>query len=93
MIEITKREADFFGDGAMFLEKLIENPRHIEIQILADNDENTIFLGERECSIQRRHQKVVEEAPSAFIDYQTSIFYNTSFVICKRFKFLLFSSV
>ncbi|MEY8757848.1 acetyl-CoA carboxylase biotin carboxylase subunit [Peribacillus frigoritolerans] len=66
-----KRAADFFGDGAMFLEKLIENPRHIEIQILADNEGNTIFLGERECSIQRRHQKVVEEAPSAFIDNQT----------------------
>ena len=63
-----KRATDFFGDGAMFMEKLVQNPRHIEIQILADNKGNTIFLGERECSIQRRHQKVVEEAPSSFID-------------------------
>ncbi|MFJ7849925.1 acetyl-CoA carboxylase biotin carboxylase subunit [Peribacillus sp. NPDC097206] len=66
-----KRATDFFGDGAMFLEKLVQNPRHIEIQILADNEGNTIFLGERECSIQRRHQKVVEEAPSTFIDDST----------------------
>ncbi|MEY8757810.1 acetyl-CoA carboxylase biotin carboxylase subunit [Peribacillus frigoritolerans] len=63
-----KRAKDFFGDGAMFLEKLILNPRHIEIQLLADKEGNTIYLGERECSIQRRHQKVVEEAPSPFID-------------------------
>ncbi|MFJ7728486.1 acetyl-CoA carboxylase biotin carboxylase subunit [Neobacillus sp. NPDC097160] len=66
-----KRATDFFGDGAMFLEKLILNPRHIEIQLLADKEGNTIYLGERECSIQRRHQKVVEEAPSPFIDEQT----------------------
>jgi acetyl-CoA carboxylase biotin carboxylase subunit len=66
-----KRAKDFFGDGAMFLEKLILNPRHIEIQLLADKEGNTIYLGERECSIQRRHQKVVEEAPSPFIDEQT----------------------
>ena len=66
-----KRAKDFFGDGAMFLEKLILNPRHIEIQLLADKVGNTIYLGERECSIQRRHQKVVEEAPSPFIDETT----------------------
>ncbi|MFF2455514.1 acetyl-CoA carboxylase biotin carboxylase subunit [Peribacillus simplex] len=66
-----KRAKDFFGDGAMFLEKLILNPRHIEIQLLADKEGNTIYLGERECSIQRRHQKVVEEAPSPFIDETT----------------------
>lgn len=66
-----KRAKDFFGDGAMFLEKLILNPRHIEIQLLADKKGNTIYLGERECSIQRRHQKVVEEAPSPFIDETT----------------------
>src|SRR5699024_7120942 len=63
-----KRATDFFSDGAMFIEKLVHNPRHIEIQILADQDGNTIYLGERECSIQRRHQKVIEEAPSPFID-------------------------
>lgn len=66
-----KRANDFFGDGAMFIEKLIENPRHIEIQILADHSGNVIHLGERECSIQRRHQKVIEEAPSPFLDVET----------------------
>ncbi|MCM3571118.1 acetyl-CoA carboxylase biotin carboxylase subunit [Neobacillus mesonae] len=62
-----KRATDFFGDGAMYVEKYVENPRHIEIQVLADGFGNTVFLWERECSIQRRHQKVVEEAPSTFI--------------------------
>lgn len=66
-----KRASDFFGDGAMYIEKVIENPRHIEIQILADSYGNTVHLGERECSIQRRHQKVVEEAPSAYLDELT----------------------
>lgn len=66
-----KRAANFFGDGAMYLEKVIENPRHIEIQILADDQGNTVYLWERECSIQRRHQKVVEEAPSPFVDELT----------------------
>ena len=60
-----------FGDDRIFIEKFIENPRHIEIQILADSHGNTIYLGERECSIQRRHQKVIEEAPSPFIDAET----------------------
>lgn len=63
-----KRATDFFGDGAMYVEKYVENPRHIEIQILADSFGNTVYLWERECSIQRRHQKVVEEAPSVFLD-------------------------
>ncbi|MGM0390561.1 MAG: acetyl-CoA carboxylase biotin carboxylase subunit [Bacteroidota bacterium] len=56
-----------FGDGAVFIEKYISSPRHIEIQILADNHGNTLHLFERECSIQRRHQKVVEEAPSVVL--------------------------
>jgi acetyl-CoA carboxylase biotin carboxylase subunit len=56
-----------FGDGAVFIEKFITNPRHIEIQILADSHENVLYLFERECSIQRRHQKVVEEAPSCIL--------------------------
>ncbi len=60
-----------FGDDRVFIEKFIEQPRHIEIQILADAYGNTIFLGERECSIQRRHQKVIEEAPSSLLSQKT----------------------
>lgn len=56
-----------FGDGSVFIEKYVTSPRHIEIQILADNFGNTVYLFERECSIQRRHQKVVEEAPSSVL--------------------------
>ncbi len=56
-----------FGDGSVFLEKYVRSPRHIEVQILADQYNNTVYLFERECSVQRRHQKVVEEAPSAFV--------------------------
>jgi len=57
-----------FGDSEVYLEKAIINPRHIEMQILADEHGNTVYLGERECSLQRRHQKVVEEAPSPMVD-------------------------
>ena len=67
----SKRALTFFGDGSMFLEKKIENARHIEIQLLADNHGNAIHLFERECSIQRRNQKVIEEAPSSFISEKT----------------------
>ncbi len=56
-----------FGDGSVFIERYVNSPRHIEIQIMADNQGNTVYLFERECSIQRRHQKVVEEAPSAVL--------------------------
>jgi propionyl-CoA carboxylase alpha chain len=66
--EATKREGlASFGDDRVFIEKFIEQPRHIEIQLLGDKHGNILYLGERECSIQRRHQKVVEEAPSPFV--------------------------
>ncbi|WPZ04878.1 acetyl/propionyl/methylcrotonyl-CoA carboxylase subunit alpha [Blastomonas marina] len=66
--EATQREGkNSFGDDRVFIEKFIEDPRHIEIQILGDKHGNVIYLNERECSIQRRHQKVVEEAPSPFV--------------------------
>lgn len=60
-----------FGDERIFIEKFIEQPRHIEIQVLADGHGNIVHLGERECSIQRRHQKVIEEAPSPLLDAKT----------------------
>ncbi|OQW48340.1 MAG: acetyl/propionyl-CoA carboxylase subuit alpha [Proteobacteria bacterium SG_bin6] len=66
--EATKREGlASFGDDRVFIEKFIEQPRHIEIQVLGDQHGNIVYLGERECSVQRRHQKVVEEAPSPFV--------------------------
>jgi len=67
----TNEAKSSFGDDRVFVEKFIEDPRHIEIQIIADKHGKTLYLGERECSIQRRHQKVIEEAPSPFLDEAT----------------------
>jgi propionyl-CoA carboxylase alpha chain len=67
----TSEAKSSFADDRIFIEKYIEQPRHIEIQVLGDNFGNVVHLGERECSIQRRHQKVIEEAPSPFLDCRT----------------------
>ncbi|MFO1431334.1 MAG: acetyl/propionyl/methylcrotonyl-CoA carboxylase subunit alpha [Candidatus Competibacteraceae bacterium] len=67
----TNEARSSFGDDRVFIEKYIQEPRHIEIQVLADSYGNTVYLGERECSLQRRHQKVIEEAPSPFLDELT----------------------
>jgi acetyl-CoA carboxylase biotin carboxylase subunit len=68
-LEEARSEAErAFGDGEVYIEKAIIDPRHIEIQVLADEHGNTVYLGERECSLQRRHQKVLEEAPSPVVD-------------------------
>jgi acetyl-CoA carboxylase biotin carboxylase subunit len=68
-LEAARSEAErSFGDNEVYIEKAIVNPRHIEMQVLADEHGNTVYLGERECSLQRRHQKVLEEAPSPVVD-------------------------
>ncbi len=67
----TSEAKSSFGDERVFIEKFIQEPRHIEIQVLADAHGNAVYLGERECSIQRRHQKIIEEAPSPLVDPKT----------------------
>jgi propionyl-CoA carboxylase alpha chain len=67
----TSEAQSSFGDGRVFVEKFVRNPRHIEIQIMGDTHGNVVYLGERECSLQRRHQKVIEEAPSPLLDAKT----------------------
>ena len=80
----ARREAESaFGDGNVYLEKLVTGARHIEIQILADTEGNVIHLGERECSIQRRHQKVLEESPSPFVNDDHDLRQRMGEVACK----------
>ena len=71
LVSARREAASSFGDDTLFLEHFVDTPRHIEVQIVADSHGNVIHLGERECSLQRRHQKVIEEAPSALLDEQT----------------------
>nr|CAD7407218.1 unnamed protein product [Timema cristinae] len=81
----TQEAASSFGDDRMIIEKFVDKPRHIEIQVLGDKHGNAIFLNERECSIQRRNQKVIEEAPSTFLDTWTRTAMGQQAVaLCKR---------
>ena len=85
-LERASREAEkYFGDGTVFVEQYIENPRHIEVQVLADHFGNVIHLHERECSIQRRYQKIIEESPSPTLTEETrQQMFETAVRLCKK---------
>lgn len=87
--ESVKNEAkNSFGDDRIFMEKFIENPRHIEIQVIGDKKGNILCLGERECSIQRNNQKVIEESPSSFVDERTrNKMYTQAVALCKKVNY------
>ena len=89
MIEITMQEAaNSFGNDQIYIEKFIENPRHIEIQVIGDGKGNAIHLGTRDCSMQRRHQKIIEEAPASNVDQESlhNILYS-SVNLCKKINY------
>jgi acetyl-CoA/propionyl-CoA carboxylase biotin carboxyl carrier protein len=71
LVGARREAASSFGDDTLFIEHFVDTPRHIEVQVMADTHGNVVHLGERECSLQRRHQKVIEEAPSALLDEET----------------------
>lgn len=82
MFNLASSEAKAaFGDGSMFIEKFIERPRHIEVQLLGDQAGNVVHLYERDCSVQRRHQKVVEIAPAPNLDPAVSLQIRISYLI------------
>ena len=89
LIEITKKEAlNSFGNEKIYIEKYIENPRHIEIQIIGDGKGNAIHLGTRDCSVQRRHQKIIEEAPAINLDEKNlNIILKACVNLCKEIKY------
>ena len=89
MIEITTQEAaNSFGNDQIYIEKFIENPRHIEIQVVGDGKGNAIHLGTRDCSMQRRHQKIIEEAPASNVDQESlHKILNSSVNLCKEINY------
>ena len=88
-IQVTKSEAkSYFGSDVVYLEKFLGNPRHVEIQVIGDGRGNAICLGDRDCSMQRRHQKVVEEAPAPGIDEKTRAgIMDTCIKACEKIKY------
>ena len=88
-IHVTQTEAkSFFGDGTVYLEKFLENPRHVEIQVIGDGKSEAICLGDRDCSLQRRHQKVIEEAPAPGIpDEVRAAITKTCIQACKNMRY------